>query len=280
MKCVCPMGGDRTCPDSCPLAVWANLPAADRKAQRKPVAEKLYQQGFTMDQIATQLGVTQQQISKDLASLQPSCKPPRPKGGRPKASKREKKPGVKQAQRSVNTTPENWDHFKRQALEQGYASAAEKLGELIAEPEIAREALSMTAQEKLDAAIRQHKHRLDLAFKQQVQDMVRQRVDEFVLPHWKKQIEEAKTLYERRKSLMDKETFNIIRRALHPDSRASISDKKLAEAFDTFMRLEKYLLNEKDSPTDFGGLPSSLAEWDKMRVKRTSGRSRSSVVRR
>ena len=33
---------------------------------------------------------------------------------------------------------------------------------------------------------------------------------------------------------MDKDTFNTIRRALHPDSRNSISDKKLAEAFHTF----------------------------------------------
>jgi hypothetical protein len=39
--------------------VWANLSLTDQKAQRKPIAEKLYKQGFTMEQIATQLGVTQ-----------------------------------------------------------------------------------------------------------------------------------------------------------------------------------------------------------------------------
>ena len=59
MKCVCPMGGDRTCPDDCLLAVWANLPTNDRKTRRKPIAEQLYKQGFTMEQIATQLGVSQ-----------------------------------------------------------------------------------------------------------------------------------------------------------------------------------------------------------------------------
>jgi len=282
------MSTNTTCgPDGCPLVAFSDLTPAEQREQRARKAKIMSERGFTEQQIAKQFGVDRSTISRDLSEFvhdaqikKPAKTAANPKGaGRPKG-KREKKPGVKQAQRSVNTTPENWDHFKRQALEQGYASAAEKLGELIAEPEIDRSMLSMTAQEKLDAAIRQHKHRLDLAFKQQVQDMVRQRVDEFVLPHWKKQIEEAKTLYERRKSLMDKETFNIIRRALHPDSRASISDKKLAEAFDTFMRLEKYLLNEKDSPTDFGGLPSSLAEWDKMRVKRTSGKSKGSVVRR
>ena len=57
-----------------------------------------------------------------------------------------------------------------------------------------------------------------------------------------------------------------MRRALHPDSRHSISDKKLAEAFDVFMALEKYLLDEKDSPTEFGDLPDNLAAWDKMKA--------------
>jgi hypothetical protein len=37
----------------------------------------------------------------------------------------------------------------------------------------------------------------------------------------------------------------------------------LGEAFDTFMSLEKFLLDEKDSPTDLSGLPETLADWDK-----------------
>ena len=69
MKCVCPMGGDRTCPDDCPLAVWANLSTTARNAQRKPIAEKLYGQGFTMQQIATQLSVSQGTITGDLRNL-------------------------------------------------------------------------------------------------------------------------------------------------------------------------------------------------------------------
>jgi hypothetical protein len=51
----------------------------------------LYKQGFTMEAIATQLGVSQQQISKDLGGLQLSSKPPRPKGGRPKGSTKPRK---------------------------------------------------------------------------------------------------------------------------------------------------------------------------------------------
>lgn len=125
----------------------------------------------------------------------------------------------------------------------------------------------MSAQQKLDAALKRYKDELTAQFKLRVQEGVVQRLDEIVLPHWRQKIEQAKELYAKRRALMDKETFNIIRRALHPDSRNSISDKKLGDAFDTFMGLEKYLLNEKDSPTPFGDLPSSVAEWDKMKAK-------------
>ena len=72
---------------------------------------------------------------------------------------------------------------------------------------------------------------------------------------------------------MDKATFNKIRRGLHPDSRNSISDKVLGEAFDTFMGLEKFLLNEKDSPTEVGaGLPASWDEWEKAKRAATTER--------
>jgi hypothetical protein len=141
-----------------------------------------------------------------------------------------------------------------------------------AEAQIDPATLSLTAQQKLEMAIRQHKHKLDLAFEIRVRDEVKKRIDEIVLPHWKEKIEHAEKLYSRRKGLMDKATFNKIRRGLHPDSRNSISDKMLGEAFDAFMALEKFLLDEKESPTDFSGLPKSWAEWEK--AKQTTSAER------
>lgn len=140
------------------------------------------------------------------------------------------------------------------------------------ETKVERSDLSLSAQHKFDAAIRQHQRKLDLEFQQRVLDEVRKRIDGMILPHWKQQIDQANQLYAKRKALMNKETFNTIRRALHPDSRQSISDDKLAAAFREFMTLEKYLLNEQDSPTSFkypdgSGLPTDLAEWDKRRVR-------------
>ena len=56
------------------------------------IAQYLYgQREWTMEQIATQLGVSQQTISNDLSGLPNVGKPSRPKGGRPKG-KRQTKP--------------------------------------------------------------------------------------------------------------------------------------------------------------------------------------------
>ena len=68
-----------------------------------------------------------------------------------------------------------------------------------------------------------------------------------------------------RKGIMDKVTFDSIRRCLHPDSRKAVSDAKLAEAFDAFQALEKLLLNEENSPTVFQDLPDNAAGWNAMR---------------
>ena len=269
MKCVCPMGGDRTCPNDCPLAIWQGLSSDDRKAKRKPIAERLYQQGFTMEAIATQLGVATWTISKDLKEFSPEVKTSRPKGGRPKGSTKPRR----------KITDPHKD--KIVAMSDGgmtYAEIGNSLGihervvgRTVQDENIRREAevqidpttLSLTAQQKLDAAIRQHKHKLDLKFETLVLDEVKRRIDEIILPHWKEKIAKAEQLYRHRRGAMDKDTFNKIRRALHPDSRKSISDKMLGDAFDTFMALEKFLLDEKSSPTDFSGLPETWADWER-----------------
>jgi hypothetical protein len=142
------------------------------------------------------------------------------------------------------------------------------------EPAVDVTTLSMTAQEKLDIAMRAHQRKLDAAFEKRVLADIKRRMDEIILPHWKQQIDEAKTIFNNRRGVMDKATFNAVRRALHPDSRNSISDKLLAEAFNAFMKLEKRLLAEKDSPTDFDGLPSSLDEWDARRREASEERKR------
>jgi hypothetical protein len=266
------MGGNRTCPDDCPLAVWANLSPTDRKTQRKPVAERLYKQGFTMEQIATQLGVNHGTISRDLREFvhhaqikKPAKTPGNPKGaGRPKGTR---KPGVVQKQRSINAKPEDWQRFKEIAEAEG-KTAAEKLGEIVAEPEIDRADLAMTAQQKLDAAIRQHKRKLDEEFEVRTREECKRWLNEISLPQYLKELTKLEQSISNRKGIMDRITYRKILSCLHPDRvQDPILKKRYEEAFRLFTELEKRVLDEKESPTQFRKMPRTYEELMAMRAK-------------
>jgi hypothetical protein len=153
--------------------------------------------------------------------------------------------------------------------------------EALKEPEIDPATFSMTVQQKIEVWKRQEMGRMAAQFSQMVNARVRELLEETILPRHRKEQDEAKRVMNVRKGIMDKATFNAIRRGLHPDSRHSISDKMLGAAFDAFMRLEKLLLDEKQSPTDYQKLPETMAEWDLRReaanaaqkAKRAAGRS-------
>ena len=170
------------------------------------------------------------------------------------------------------------DRYKQKA-EKAEARVAELEATQRRPSKVEREQLSLTDQQKLDAVIQQYKGRLGAEFDARVRERVRQKVDEIILPHWREKLEKAQVLYERRRGVMDKATFNLIWSALHPDSRKSISDAKLARAFDTFTSLEKHLLAKKDSPTHIEPLPDNLAAWDKMRTKPRRSTGKKTVVR-
>jgi hypothetical protein len=282
-------------PINCPILSLAMSPS-DQAADRKARALELAERGFTQMDIAALLDVSQKTVSQYLDGIytpginqKPAKTRTNPKGaGRPKGSKPNPKPRHGPQPRRRTTEPVQEKSAATLVLDQGktYAQAAAELRlksvqtiktavareegrrEILAEPPVAREDLSLTAQHKFDIAIKQEKARLAASFDQFVREDIRRRMDEILLPDLKQQIAEAKTLYDRRRALMDKATFNMIRRGLHPDSRRSISDEKLGAAFDAFMGLEKVLLDEKDSPTSWPDMPSTLAEWDKMRASR------------
>jgi hypothetical protein len=296
------------------LAVVSNSGAAPlTKEDRKALAVRLYAGGggLTMEAIAGIIGVSVKTISRDLEDVLSDDKTSRePKidtlgrknTGRRKGSGSKSKPKAPRQNQRGKETPKTdaAREVVRAKLEANQPINPHKLEQehgishvtfdMAITAELARKEaiedktaldpswLSKSAQEKLDAAIRAHQKKLDLQFETRVRDEMTRRTDEIILPSWKKQIKEAEKLYAARRGLMSKDLFNTIRRALHPDSRNAISDKKLGEAFDAFMGLEKYLLNEKDSPTKFehpdgSGLPKDLAEWDKRRTtkRRPSG---------
>ena len=299
MKCVCPMGGDRACPDDCPLAVWENLPPPARtKEQRRPIVARLQKEGFSQDRIATQLHVTQQTISNDFKTLQIACNVEergkdtlgrKKSTGRPKENKlnperrKNMSPDAKAAAQQILDEGKSYSE-----VEQGTglsnivlrSAVAREEGRREAEPTITPDMLSLTAQQKLDAAIKQHKHKLGLEFEKIVQATIQERVRETVLPAYNKSYAEYSDVIKARKGVMDRATFNKVRRALHPDSRNSISDKLLSEAFDTFMALEKRLLNEADAPTSFIKFPTTYEEMMQMRQRAADNRKAKRAVSR
>jgi hypothetical protein len=142
-------------------------------------------------------------------------------------------------------------------------------------PLITPDMLSMTAQQKLEAAIRQHKEKLTVEWS----IAVRKRVDELLLntigPRLKKEQDQARYVMKHRKGIMDHKSYRKIWSCLHPDR---ILDEKLkpmyAEAFDIFRAVQKLLLDEKNDPTEFVGVPSTLAEWDVLKREASMARKR------
>jgi len=246
MKCVCPMGGDRTCPDDCPLATWANLSPADRKAQRKPVAEALYKQGFTQEQIATQLGVNQATIARDLSDLctthktKPAKTATNPKGaGRPKGSGkrgRRHKPRDGQDQAAALLM---LDEGKSRVEAAQATGLRQNVVQLSMERELGRREtlnqlldaaaaanFSEKGKLKIEDAIRIHKARLDKQFAQRVNDEVIRRIaaaDDAARERNKQLLRENINLQRivGQRGLFTKTQFRQLQMLCHPDNSAS-----------------------------------------------------------
>ena len=65
---------------------------------------------------------------------------------------------------------------------------------------------------------------------------------------------DARRVLNARKGIITRADYDVIRSCLHPDSRLSVSDSKLAKAFRIFNEAEILFLNENDLPTT--NLPS------------------------
>ena len=126
----------------------------------------------------------------------------------------------------------------------------------------------MTAQEKLNAAIRQHKRKLDTEFEARVLDECKRRLNDISLPHYAKELGELERSISSRKGIMDRVTYRKILSCLHPDRvQDPVLQKRYEEAFRLFTELEKRILDEKQSPTEFRKMPRTYEELMAMKRK-------------
>jgi hypothetical protein len=288
--------GDAADAERLKLAIASNIGGKPlTRADRKRLAHYLYEREWTMARIGEALNVSLNTVHHDLDGFSTVEKPSRSKGGRPKgsskAAKSERKLGVE------SCAPE--EQIKRQAaaslvLDKGYgleeAGAELDIGSrdpirlavayeqgrraAQAEPEIEQAALSLTAQQKLDAAIRQHKRKLDIEFEQRVQDEYRKRMND-VLPEFKEQQEHYERVIKNRKGILSRADFKKILSRLHPDNvQGGESKRRNEEAFHIFKRLELQLLDEKAAPTPVIDMPANYQEWAARRKSTAAARSK------
>lgn len=257
------------------------------KADRQRISEYLYgEREWTMQRIADALNVSTRQISRDLDSFDTVSKPQRPKGGRPKGSGKLKDhyraeeviaqhdSGMTHAQIAVTT--EIGQRQVRHIIER---EKALREGEQRASGRIDPSTLSVSAREKLQRAVAQEKKHLAKEFYAVVEQRVREQVKlnlESVRDRLEQQRKLSEDIIKRRNGFIIKRVWNLIRACLHPDKFDQIvslvSDGKTEElsklkaqfsdAFRMFKQFEKFVLNEKESPTSFAPpLPKTPADW-------------------
>jgi hypothetical protein len=122
--------------------------------------------------------------------------------------------------------------------------------------------LSEPQQKKNERWRAQELKRLNDTFEQRVMDEVTVRLEDTILPAFRKLEQEAKDVIRARKGVMTKRTFKKIQSYLHPDRPPPYS-----EGFNLFTALESKLLSEKEQPSVFGALPTTLVELEEARRK-------------
>lgn len=278
------------------LANVSNIGGAPMTAEdRKHQAVKLYNSGLTQQAIAHMLGVSQWTISQDLRNLEtpinqkPNKTPTNPKGaGRPKGTKKARKNESMTAEAAAKLILDNDWNYPKAERETGLSNTvlrsavAREEGRRQPQPDTTAPSLSMTAQEKLQAAIRAHKRQLEIDFETRVITECQRRLNEISLPHYAKQMEDLERSITNRKGVMDRITYRKILACLHPDRVTDQAMKKrFEEAFRLFTALEKRVLDEKQSPTTFRKMPRTYEELMAMKAKvqaeRRAKRSKSAV---
>lgn len=191
MRCLCPLE-DRECPGNCS--------PKERAKRRGARAEQLYKQGFTEEQIATELGVNVATISRDLqeflhdAKTQPRTSKRGRKGeGRPKGRKStrgKETPKLDKAREIVREQLEADKPISPHKLQDKHGIshvtfdmaitaelARKEARQTILEDQAIDTGLSPKSKITLADAIRIHKSRLDKQFTQRVSEEVRRQID-------------------------------------------------------------------------------------------------------
>jgi hypothetical protein len=133
--------------------------------------------------------------------------------------------------------------------------------------------LSLSQQKRNEAWRKQETARLRAEILMAERAAVRRWWIETLLPDYRRKLAEAEQVIKARRGVMSAETFRAIAAALHPDSRLSISDERLAVAFQKFTDLKLALVKESEMPSSaVPDIPSTPEELDAARAAATAMR--------
>jgi hypothetical protein len=132
------------------------------------------------------------------------------------------------------------------------------------DPVVNPDSLPKTAKAKLEAAIRQHKAKLDREFDVRMREEARRFVDKYILPNYAERLKKADTIIDS-SGFMNRWPFSSsqykqILGALHPD--ANLSPEKKSDLFQLFKSKEARLKSpvDEDERLTKGGLPRTVEE--------------------
>jgi hypothetical protein len=142
------------------------------------------------------------------------------------------------------------------------------------------EDLALSAQQKLEASIRQHKKKLDLEFEERVRLTVLSRTKERF--EWMKKKEEwANRIIDSHKGIFSRQDYRKILACLHPDHN---SFQFAAEALQAFSKQEKVLVKPEPPARNpntppLPSLAEMMASRDRMTAERRAARARQKAER-
>lgn len=233
------------------------------RKDRQHISRHLAQQGWTAQRTAKALNVGAATVYRDLEGFLEMRKPDRPKGGRPRGPAPLPPEREKAAELFLDQGLTR-DEVKQ---ETGVSSmqtqlAIERLrGRREAPPAIERKDLSMTAQEKFDAALRRAKKEMEVELTRRVREELADAFDK-LLPSYLEKERRYEAVLKARKGIYTRAEYTKIRACLHPDRVTDPAMKKRFEdAFTLFTRMEVALLSEADHPTPASDLPRNYADW-------------------
>ncbi len=131
---------------------------------------------------------------------------------------------------------------------------------------VTRADLSLSAQEKFDAALRHAKRKLELEFDQRVLDECKLRIEESILPAYRKDLVDAAATLRSRNGILPLAMFKKILSCLHPDRVGPELQQRYQDAFTAFKALERVILSEAEMPTPEIDFPRTWAETRKRKT--------------